>query len=174
MVGAALFYGDAIITPAISVLSAVEGLKVVTPAFDDYVVPITVLILVTLFAAQKLGTARVARVFGPITFVWFIVLGCHGPASGHPPPDVLHALSPLMAVQFLLAHPGVALVVMGAAFLAVTARKRSTPISAISGAGRSCSPGSGWSFPRCSSTISGRAPTCSRIAASSASRSSRW
>ncbi|MEO4000087.1 potassium transporter Kup [Mesorhizobium sp. CAU 1732] len=120
MLGAALFYGDAIITPAISVLSAVEGLEVVTPAFSDYVVAITLAILVSLFAVQRLGTARVATVFGPITAIWFVTLGATGLYYIADDPSVLAAINPVLAVSFLFEHSGVALVVMGAAFLAVT------------------------------------------------------
>ena len=120
MLGAALFYGDAIITPAISVLSAVEGLEVVTPAFSDYVVAITLAILVSLFAVQRFGTARVAAVFGPITAIWFVTLGATGLYHIADDPTVLAAINPVLAVSFLFEHSGVALVVMGAAFLAVT------------------------------------------------------
>lgn len=78
MVGASLFFGDAVITPAISVLSAVEGIKVITPAFEPYVVPITLVILAVLFAVQRFGTGKVGTVFGPITLVWFLMLGYSG------------------------------------------------------------------------------------------------
>lgn len=120
MVGAALFFGDAIITPAISVLSAVEGLEVVTPAFSEYVIAITLAILLTLFAVQRFGTARVASVFGPITATWFVTLGASGAVELAEYPAVLAALDPSYAVLFMIDHSGVALVVMGAAFLAVT------------------------------------------------------
>jgi KUP system potassium uptake protein len=120
MLGAALFYGDAIITPAISVLSAVEGLEEVTPAFSDYVVAITLAILVSLFAVQRFGTARVASVFGPITAIWFVALGATGLYHIAGDLSVLAALNPAHAVLFLYEHAGVALIVMGAAFLAVT------------------------------------------------------
>ena len=76
--GAALFYGDAVITPALSVLSAIEGLKVVTPAFEHFVVPLTIVILVALFAVQSHGTARVAAFFGPITAIWFVAIAIPG------------------------------------------------------------------------------------------------
>ncbi|TKT80089.1 potassium transporter Kup [Aquamicrobium sp. LC103] len=118
--GAALFYGDAIITPAISVLSAVEGLEVVAPGLSDYVIPITLVILVSLFSVQRLGTARVASVFGPITALWFLVLAGIGLYHVAANPAVLWALNPAVAVGFLVNNGGVALVVMGAAFLAVT------------------------------------------------------
>src|SRR5204863_8509744 len=78
IISGALFYGDAIITPALSVLSAIEGLKIVTPAFDSYVVPITALILISLFVVQSRGTAKIAALFGPITLIWFITLAAAG------------------------------------------------------------------------------------------------
>ncbi|MFC3726394.1 potassium transporter Kup [Neoaquamicrobium sediminum] len=120
MVGAALFFGDAIITPAISVLSAVEGLEVVTPAFSDYVVAITLAILLALFAVQRFGTAGVASVFGPVTALWFLTLAVSGAIELAEYPAVLAALDPSHAVLFLIDHRGVSLAVMGAAFLAVT------------------------------------------------------
>jgi KUP system potassium uptake protein len=120
MLGASLFFGDAIITPAMSVLSAVEGIDVVTPALSQLVVPITVAILVTLFAIQRFGTAKVAIVFGPIMAIWFTVLGALGISHIADSPMVLWAFNPAEAAFFLLDHPGVAFVVMGAAFLAVT------------------------------------------------------
>jgi KUP system potassium uptake protein len=120
MLGAALFYGDAIITPAISVLSAVEGLEVATPAFSRFVLPLTVVILVVLFSVQSHGTARVASVFGPVMALWFLALGVVGAIHIFDAPQVLLALSPFQAVLFLVDHAGVSLAVMGAAFLAVT------------------------------------------------------
>ena len=120
MLGAALFHGDAIITPAISVLSAVEGLEVVAPALDAYVAAIAATILAALFAVQRFGTARVASVFGPVTATWLLALAATGAWHVAGNPAVLAALDPGHAVSFLLAHSGVALVVMGAAFLAVT------------------------------------------------------
>ncbi len=120
IVGASLFFGDALITPAISVLSAVEGLKVVSPAFDSIVVPLTLVILVALFSIQGYGTEKVASVFGPLTALWFIVLGITGAVHIFDHPQILAAVNPLRAVFFLIDHPGVAFAVMGAAFLAVT------------------------------------------------------
>jgi KUP system potassium uptake protein len=120
IVGASLFFGDALITPAISVLSAVEGLKVVSPAFDTLVVPLTLVILVALFSIQGYGTEKVASVFGPLTALWFIVLGITGAVHIFDHPHILAAVNPLRAVFFLIDHPGVAFAVMGAAFLAVT------------------------------------------------------
>ncbi len=120
MTGAALFYGDAVITPAISVLSAVEGLKVAAPGVASYVVPITVAILVVLFSVQRLGTAAVSSVFGPITLVWFLTLGLTGAIHIFDDPTVFRALNPLQAVHFIVDHSAVSFAVIGAAFLAVT------------------------------------------------------
>lgn len=120
MAGAGLFLGDAFITPAISVLSAVEGLEVATPALAPYVIPITLVILIALFIVQKKGTASVATVFGPITALWFLVLGGLGLWHIVDAPGVLAALNPAYAVGFLFSHSHVAFAVMGAAFLAVT------------------------------------------------------
>src|SRR5437868_14334830 len=96
-ISGALFYGDAVITPALSVLSAVEGLKIATPAFEPYVVPLTVVILVALFAVQSRGTAQVAAFFGPVTFVWFIAIAIVGIQHITSMPTVLYALNPLYA-----------------------------------------------------------------------------
>ncbi len=120
MIGAALFYGDAIITPAISVLSAVEGLKIVTPAFEPYVLWITVAIIVGLFAVQSHGTASVAKFFGPITLVWFIAMGVAGLIHIGDHPGIFHAFNPAYAISFLASHGVIGLVTLGAVFLAVT------------------------------------------------------
>jgi KUP system potassium uptake protein len=120
IVGAALFFGDAIITPAISVLSAVEGLKVATPGLDAYVVPITLLILAVLFAVQRLGTGRVAAVFGPVTACWFLVIGIAGLAHIADDLSVLAALNPYYAIAYFFHESDVAFVTVGAVFLAVT------------------------------------------------------
>jgi KUP system potassium uptake protein len=118
--GASFFYGDAVITPAISVLSAVEGLKLVSPAFADIILPLAVVILVFLFAAQSRGTAAVAALFGPITLVWFLALIVGGLSYIIPNPDVLVALNPWYGVRFLFTHGLVGLTVLGLVFLAVT------------------------------------------------------
>jgi KUP system potassium uptake protein len=118
--GAALFFGDAIITPAISVLSAVEGLELVTPAFAPWIVPITLLILLGLFMVQKLGTARVSIVFGPITALWFVTLGVTGLLQIVQAPSVLWALNPVYGAGFLVSHGPIAMAVIGVVFLAVT------------------------------------------------------
>src|SRR5690349_6788663 len=119
-ISGALFYGDAVITPALSVLSAVEGVKVATPAFEPYVVPLTVVILVGLFAVQSRGTAQVAAFFGPITLLWFIAIAIPGLREITANPTVLYALNPWHAVSFLGSHGVIGLVTLGAVFLAVT------------------------------------------------------
>jgi KUP system potassium uptake protein len=120
IISGALFYGDAVITPALSVLSAIEGIKLVTAAFDPYVVPLTVLILLVLFAAQSRGTANVAALFGPVMCIWFAVIAI----AAIPPilraPEVLFALNPLHAIGFMLSHGIIGFVTLGAVFLAVT------------------------------------------------------
>ncbi|GAB3800574.1 potassium transporter Kup [Micromonospora zhanjiangensis] len=118
--GAALFYGDSVITPAISVLSAVEGLEVSYPELAVVVLPIAVIILILLFAGQRWGTGRVGRVFGPIMLFWFGCLGAAGAAEVIRHPDVLAGLSPTYAVLFVVHHPMVAFVAMGAVVLAIT------------------------------------------------------
>jgi len=120
IVGAALFYGDAIITPAISVLSAVEGTELILPSLEEWVVPLTLLILFVLFVVQRQGTARIAVAFGPITVIWFLVLGGLGVVQIVQNPSVLGAFNPVWGVSFLLTHHAIAFVVMGAVFLAVT------------------------------------------------------
>ncbi len=120
IISGALFYGDAIITPALSVLSAIEGLKIVTPALEEYVVPITVVILIALFAVQSRGTAKVAAFFGPITLVWFIVLAISGLWHIAQKPFVLLAINPWYGVDFLIHHGIVGLFTLGAVFLVVT------------------------------------------------------
>jgi KUP system potassium uptake protein len=120
MIGAALFYGDAIITPAISVLSAVEGLKIVTPAFDPFVIWISLAIIIGLFAMQSRGTASVSKLFGPITLVWFAALAVSGVVNILANANVLFAFNPVHAITFLSHHGVVGLVTLGAVFLAVT------------------------------------------------------
>jgi KUP system potassium uptake protein len=120
VVGASMFLGDSMITPAISVLSAVEGLKLAAPALEHYVVPLTVFILLVLFSVQSRGTARVASAFGPVMVVWFATLGVLGLIHIADDPSVLVAINPLYAVQFLLTHGTIGLVTLGAVFLAVT------------------------------------------------------
>jgi KUP system potassium uptake protein len=120
VVGAAFFYGDAVITPAISVLSAVEGLKLVAPGMKDAVLPITIAILVALFAVQSRGTAAVAQFFGPITLVWFIVLAIGGLIHLIDDPRVFLALNPVLGIHLVLSHGVIGLAVMGLVFLVAT------------------------------------------------------
>jgi KUP system potassium uptake protein len=120
IIGAALFYGDAVITPAISVLSAVEGLSLVTPAFDAYVVGISLVILIGLFVVQSSGTARVGAYFGPTMIVWFVVLGLGGVMQIWHHLEILHALNPLTGLHFLLHHGLNSFLTLGSVFLAVT------------------------------------------------------
>jgi KUP system potassium uptake protein len=120
IISGALFYGDAMITPALSVLSAIEGLKIVTPAFEPYVVPITVVILVVLFAVQSHGTAKVAAYFGPITLIWFIALAAAGLWHIGQNPNVLAAFNPLHGIDFLVSHRLIGFLTLGAVFLVVT------------------------------------------------------
>jgi KUP system potassium uptake protein len=118
--GAALLYGDGVITPAISVLSAVEGLEVATTRLTPVVIPITVAILLALFAIQKRGTARIGGVFGPIMIVWFLTIGCLGaiPLAGSP--EVLRAIDPFYAIRFFVTHGWAAFVILGGVVLVIT------------------------------------------------------
>ncbi|WP_405836254.1 potassium transporter Kup [Streptomyces sp. NBC_01518] len=118
--GASLFFGDSMITPAISVLSAVEGLKVVEPSLDDAVVPITAVIIVLLFLVQRRGTAAVGRVFGPIMILWFVAIGACGVVGIADHPAILRALWPSYALGFLFGHFGTAFFALAAVVLAVT------------------------------------------------------
>ena len=120
IISAALFYGDAVITPALSVLSAVEGLDVATPAFHAYVVPLTIVILVVLFAFQSSGTAKVAALFGPVMAVWFVAIAVPGLIWIAADPGILLAFNPFYGVFFLMHHGMVGLFTLGAVFLAVT------------------------------------------------------
>jgi KUP system potassium uptake protein len=120
ILGTALFFGDAVITPAISVLSAVEGLEVVAPTLHPYIVPITVGVLLLLFGVQRGGTERVGRVFGPVMLLWFVCLGVLGLVQLVQSPDVLQALNPLWALRFFLEHGAAAWLCLGAVVLAVT------------------------------------------------------
>jgi len=118
--GAALFSGDAIITPAISVLSALEGIELITPNFEPYIIPATVAILVSVFWVQSHGTSRVAAFFGPIMVVFFAVMGFLGIMHIGDAPRILNAFNPAYGVEFLLSHGFVGFTVLGSVFLAVT------------------------------------------------------
>ena len=118
--GASFFYGDAVLTPAISVLSAVEGLALVSPVFERWIVPLALVVIVALFAVQSRGTARVAQFFGPLTIVWFLMLGGGGLWRVVDNPSVLAALNPWYGLTFLVGHGLLGLTVFGFVFLAVT------------------------------------------------------
>ncbi|HEX6636734.1 MAG TPA: KUP/HAK/KT family potassium transporter [Steroidobacteraceae bacterium] len=120
VLGTALFYCDALITPAVSVLSAVEGLALLDPGMASAVLPVTVVVIVILFAIQRRGTEKVGRMFGPIMVLWFLTLAVLGVISIARAPEVLRALDPLLGLQLLVAHPGIGLAILGAVILAVT------------------------------------------------------
>ena len=150
--GAALFFGDSMITPAISVLSAVEGVKVIEPALEELVVPLTAVIIVLLFAVQRRGTAAVGRLFGPVMIVWFVAIGACGVAGIVAHPEILKALSPTYAVGFLAGNFGVAF-----SSSPSPAPRRCTPTWGTSAGGRSPAAGWAWSCRRARSTTSARA-----------------
>ncbi|MGC1523519.1 MAG: KUP/HAK/KT family potassium transporter, partial [Steroidobacteraceae bacterium] len=120
LLGAALIYGDGVITPAISVLSAIEGVNVVTPAFKPFVMPMAVAILLGLFAAQRFGTERIGRAFGPVMLLWFIVIAALGLAAIAHHPGVVVALDPRYAIRFMVHARGEGLLVLGGVFLCIT------------------------------------------------------
>jgi KUP system potassium uptake protein len=120
VLGTAFFYCDALITPAISVLGAVEGLTIIDPAMQRFVVPATLVIIVALFAIQRRGTERIGRLFGPIMVLWFATIGLLGLRQILQTPEILTALNPAYALGVLLGHPGVALTILGAVFLVLT------------------------------------------------------
>jgi KUP system potassium uptake protein len=117
VLGAALFYCDALITPAISVLSAVEGLELLDPGFERAVLPVTIAIIIVLFAIQRRGTAKVGTLFGPIMVLWFVALAVLGVIEILEAPQVLRAVNPWYAVPLFVAHPGLSLIILGAVFL---------------------------------------------------------
>lgn len=120
MIGAAMFYGSSFITPALSVMSAVEGLKVVTPRFEPFILPLTVMILVALFAVQSRGTGKIAVFFGPLMVLWFAVITVAGLIQVASHPGILAAVNPVYAISFLAQHPTVGFVTLGFVLLAVT------------------------------------------------------
>lgn len=120
LIGASMFYGDSVITPAISVLSAIEGISVATPVFNDWIVPITAGILVGLFVVQKHGTALVGRFFGPIMLLWFTTIGLLGLVQVVQNPTVLLAINPYYGAELFAREPGVAIILLGAVFLVLT------------------------------------------------------
>jgi len=120
VLGTAFFYCDALITPAISVLGAIEGLAIIDPGMQRLVVPVTLVILVALFALQRRGTERIGRLFGPIMVVWFVSIGLLGLRAIIHTPEILTALNPAYATKVLLGHPGLAMTILGAVFLVLT------------------------------------------------------
>ncbi|MFK0086463.1 potassium transporter Kup [Pseudomonas sp. NPDC090755] len=120
LIGAALFYGDSMITPAISVLSAVEGMQLAFDGIDHWVVPISLVVLVALFLIQKHGTARIGILFGPVMVAWFLVLAALGVHGISQSPEVLKAVNPVWAVRFFIVHPGMGVAILGAVVLALT------------------------------------------------------
>ena len=118
--GVALFFGDGVITPAVSVLSALEGLEVVTPAAKPYVVPMSLAVLFVLFAVQRRGTADIGKMFGPVMVIWFLVIGAMGVVQIALNPSVLAAISPLHAAHFAIVHYELAFLTLGAVFLCLT------------------------------------------------------
>jgi KUP system potassium uptake protein len=120
VLGASLLYGDGVITPAISVLSAMEGLKLVAPGFENFIVPATLAVLIGLFVIQRHGTGSIGKLFGPIMVIWFVVIGVLGASNIWSAPAILRAINPLEAAQFLAADPKISFVVIGAVFLALT------------------------------------------------------
>ncbi|WP_371919237.1 potassium transporter Kup [Pseudomonas sp. MPBD7-1] len=120
LIGAALFYGDSMITPAISVLSAIEGLGLAFEGIDHWVVPLSLVVLVGLFLIQRHGTARIGTLFGPIMVTWFLVLGALGVYGIAQHPEVLQAVNPAWAVRFFIVHPGMGVAILGAVVLALT------------------------------------------------------
>jgi KUP system potassium uptake protein len=118
--GTCLFYGDGVITPAISVLSAVEGMEVVSPAFKKYVIPLTLVILLGLFSVQKHGTSGIGKFFGPITLIWFVCIALLGVSQIMTHPEILYAISPHYALGFMWHNPGITFIILGAVVLCVT------------------------------------------------------
>ncbi len=119
-IGAALFFGDSLITPAISVLSAVEGLKVVSPALGKYVIYISLILVSILFAVEKFGTGKIGAIFGPIMLIWFFIIGYLGLLEIIDKPSILKALNPIYGINFLINYSGVSIAILGAIVLAIT------------------------------------------------------
>ena len=118
--GTCLFYGDGVITPAITVLGAVEGLEVISPHFKKYVVPITLVVLLLLFMVQKRGSASIGRYFGPVMVVWFVAISALGIFNIADNPRILWAINPFYALRFIFEHPGITFIILGAVVLCVT------------------------------------------------------
>ena len=160
--GAALIYGDGAITPAISVLSALEGMEQIAPALTGYVLPAAIAILLALFAVQPFGTAALGRAFGPIIPAWFLIIAALGVYGIMQHPAVFVAINPLYGLDYLMRGGAQGFLVLGGVFLCVTGLRRSTPTWGISAPGRSASRGTLSSFPPSSSTTPDRRRSCSR------------
>jgi KUP system potassium uptake protein len=167
VIGASMFIGDSMITPAISVLSAVEGLKLATPAFDKFVVPLTIAILLGLFLVQRRGTAGVASFFGPVMVIWFIAIALAGLLHISDDPGVLLAINPYYGVAFLASHGTIGLATLGLFFSSSPGERLCMPISGTSAASRSRPPGSSSCCPPLSAIILGRERRCWPIRARS-------
>lgn len=161
IVGVSLFYGDSVITPAVSVLSAVEGLGTAAPSIGHLVVPIAAVILILLFLVQRFGTGKVGAAFGPIMLLWFVVIAVAGVPMIVKHPDVLQGISPTWAIIFVFAHPYITFVAIGAVVLVITGPKPCTPTWATSVGCPSAARGSSSCSPLWSSITSGRALSCS-------------
>jgi K+ transporter len=172
VLGAALLYGDGAITPAISVLSALEGLKTPMPAIAPYIVALSALILVGLFALQSQGTDRIGKLFGPIMTVWFVTIGVLGLVGIISHPGVLVALDPRYGFAYLFGHGTTGFLVLGAVFLCATGAEALYADMGHFGARRSASPGMGWCCRACCSTMPARRQSWS-TAAPAPIRSSR-
>lgn len=120
LIGGSFFYGEVVITPAISVMSAIEGLEIVAPQLDTWIVPLSIIVLTLLFMIQKHGTAMVGKLFAPIMLTWFLILAGLGLRSIIANPEVLHALNPMWAVHFFLEYKTVSFIALGAVVLSIT------------------------------------------------------
>jgi KUP system potassium uptake protein len=160
LLGASLFYGDAIITPAISVLSAVEDLEIVTPFFQPYVIPVTLAVLLALFAAQHQGTASVGKFFCPIMILWFGALASMGFFQIASYPQVLSAVNPIYAIDFIKLYGYAVLFPLGAVVLVVTGAEAIYADMGHFGTKPIAYPGMAWYYRDCCSTISVRAHWC--------------
>ena len=172
--GAALLYGDGIITPAISVLSAIEGLEVATSAAAPAVLPLTCTILLSLFLVQHHGTASIGKVFGPILLVWFIAIGSLGMAEIAKSPHILNALNPMHAYEFFVQNRLHGVVVLGSVVLCITGGEALYAISATSVEEPSVSPGSSLLCQRSFSTTSARELSCLAIRTLATTLSMDW
>lgn len=154
--GAALIYGDGIITPAISVLSALEGVNVATDVLKPYIMPMAVAILVGLFAVQTFGTARIGQAFGPVMLLWFVGIAALGVAGVVHRPAVLAAVDPRHGIGFVVSHGWGGFAVLGGVFLAITGGEALMPIWATSGGTRYAHPGTSLFCRRCCSITPAR------------------